>query len=154
MRNFVRAKAPCANAVSLQYSRDPANQACSDFVTVELIEHFVPSTAVEVVRDVVNARLSIAGRQDLDAYELLADGIFASRKQVDGQVAPDLAKTDRIRQSGRSREKRRERRGLELRKAQRVMDECIDHCAIAAQPIERRTRWFKTRVQDVLARWT
>jgi hypothetical protein len=56
-----------------------------DFVAVDLIQHFVSSTGVEIVGDAVDARFVIALYQDLDSCELLAHGIFAARKQVDGQ---------------------------------------------------------------------
>ena len=70
--------------MSFQHRGDPPKQTRSDFAAVDLIEHFVSSTGVEIVGDVVYARFVIALYQDLDSFELLAHGIFAARKQVDG----------------------------------------------------------------------
>jgi hypothetical protein len=55
-------------------SRDPAKQACPDFVAVDLIEHFVSSTGIEIVGDAVDAGVAIALYQEWDSFELLAHG--------------------------------------------------------------------------------
>ena len=104
--------------LSFQHRRDPAKQPRQDFSAVDLIEHFTSSTQVKIVRDVADACFVIALNQDLGAFELLTHGIFAARKQVDGQVGAYLAKTDRIGQSPRSSEKRCIGRGLKLCKTQ------------------------------------
>src|SRR5205807_1262427 len=104
----------------------PAKQACPDFVTIDLVEHFVSSTGVEIVGDVVDAHCVIAVYQEPDFFELLAHWVFAARKQVDGQVVACLAKTDRVGQPGCSSQNRCKERGLKLREAQWVVDEYID----------------------------
>src|SRR5262245_18559402 len=102
--SFLVTAVPVPNVrLSLQHRRDPAEQARMDFVAVDLIEHFVSSSGVEIVGDVVNARFTIAVYQDLESFESLAHGIFTARQQVDGQVGPYLAKTDRVRQPVLSR---------------------------------------------------
>jgi hypothetical protein len=45
---------------AFQYSRDPTEQSCPDFAAVNLIEHFVSSTGVEIVGDAIDARFAIA----------------------------------------------------------------------------------------------
>lgn len=76
--------------LSFQHRRDPAEQVSQDFGAVNLIEHFMSSTGIEIVRDVAQARFVIT--QDLNAFELLTHGIFAARKEIDGQVCAHLAK--------------------------------------------------------------
>jgi hypothetical protein len=44
----------------------------------------------------VDARLAVAGHQELDPCELLAHGILAARKEIDGQVVAYPTKTDWI----------------------------------------------------------
>src|ERR1700754_1321184 len=124
-------------------------QVRPDFAAIDLIEHFVSPTGVKIMGDVVDARSAIAVHQQLDSFELLAHRIVAARKKVDGQVVAYVAKTDRIGQPARSRQKRRKGRGLKFSKAQRIVDEGIDNCAVAAQPIERGPRWLKASVQYV-----
>jgi hypothetical protein len=51
---------------------------CPDFVAVDLIEHFVSSTGVEVMGDADDPRFLIALYQDPDSLELLAHRIFAT----------------------------------------------------------------------------
>jgi hypothetical protein len=92
--------------LSFDHRSDPGEQARSHFFLVDLIEHFVSSAGVEIVGDDAFARFAIAGHQQVDAFELLAHGIFTTRKEVDGQVIAYLAKTDRVGQSGRRRQKR------------------------------------------------
>jgi len=45
---------------SLNRPRDPAKQECPDLVAVDLIEHFVSSTGIEIVGDAVDAGIAIA----------------------------------------------------------------------------------------------
>jgi hypothetical protein len=47
-----------------------------------------------MVADIANTRLAIAIDKETDALQLLADRVFAARKQVDGQILAYLAKTE------------------------------------------------------------
>lgn len=69
---------PVRTCSSFQHRREPSKQVCTDFVAVDLIEHFVSSTGVEVVRDVVDARFAIAIYQQLNSFELLTHWVFAA----------------------------------------------------------------------------
>src|SRR6266566_2803134 len=75
---FVRPEELRARLPSFQHRSDPAKQVCLDFDAVDFIEHFVPTPKVEIVGDVVDARIAIALDQDLDSFELLPYGIFAA----------------------------------------------------------------------------
>ena len=81
---------------TLQCGNDPVQQMSADLAAVDLIEHFVPAARVEIVRNVGDARLAIPVHQDADALELLAHWIVTAGKQVDGKIAADPAKTNRI----------------------------------------------------------
>src|SRR5262249_2233748 len=142
-----------SRALPLQHGRDPSKQTTLHLVAVDLIEHLVSAARVEVVGDPADARPVIAVYQDLDSFELLAHGIFAAREEVDWQVMAYLAELDRIGQARRSCEKGCKRRGSKFSKAERVVDECIDNCGIAAQPIERGPRRLEGGVQNVGSRW-
>src|SRR5262249_8727213 len=117
----------------LERRGDPGNEPLPDLVTVGLVEHFVASAGVETSGDVAEARLAVAVHKELDPREVLAHGILAARKEIDGQVAADSAEADWIGQSFRGGEKRRLRSALEQREAQWVRDEGIDDRRIAAQ---------------------
>ena len=64
--------------LSFQHRRDPAKQVSQDLGTADLIEHFVPSTGIEIVRDVAQARFVIVLYQDLHSFEVLTHGIIAA----------------------------------------------------------------------------
>src|SRR5215469_9976333 len=142
----------CLAVVSFQHGVDPAKQVGYDFVTVDFVQHFVTSTWVEVMGDVVDASVVIARYEDLYSFKLLAHRIFAARKQVNGQIWEYLAKVHRIGQPTRGSEKRSKGRGPKLRKAKWVVDECVDHCGVPAQPIERRPRRLEGGIQNVCSR--
>src|SRR5262245_40233294 len=82
--------------IAPELARDPAEQASSDFIAIDLVEHFVSTSRVEVVAHIGEARLPIPLDQEPDALESLADGIVAAREHVDGDVAPDPAQSGRI----------------------------------------------------------
>jgi hypothetical protein len=82
--------------LSRQHRKDPVKQASPDFAPVDLVEHFVPSTGVEIVGDIRDVCFVIKLNQNPDSFELLAHGIFAAGKKVDRQVAAYLAKIGRI----------------------------------------------------------
>ena len=79
---------------------DPAKKIRTDFVTVDLVEHFVSSTSVEIVGDITDTRRPIALYKDGHSFQLLADRIIVSRKYIDRQIVRTLTKTDRIGQPG------------------------------------------------------
>jgi len=85
----------CLAVVSFQQSVDPAKHVGYDFVTVDFVQHFVASTRIKVMRDVVDASVAIARYEDLYPFKLLANRIFTAGKQVNGQIWAYLAKVDR-----------------------------------------------------------
>src|SRR6266446_3943916 len=96
--SLINAKISCdgrpvkpALLLSVQHRKDPRQEICPDFIAVDLIQHFVPSTGIELVRNVVESRFFVSENQGIDSFELLADGIFGSRQHVDRQVFSYLA---------------------------------------------------------------
>lgn len=85
-------------------SGDPPKEIRPDFVTVDLVEHFVSSTRIEIVGDITDTCGTIALYQGRHTFELLADGIFTPRKHVDRQILANLTKTNWVGQLGRSSE--------------------------------------------------
>ena len=91
---------------------DPRKKICTDLITIDPVEHFVSSTRITIMGDINDTRCAISREKDPHGFELVADGILAARKYIDGQIVADLAKTDRIGQLGGRGEKRFARRRL------------------------------------------
>jgi len=49
-----------------------------NFVAVNLVEHFVSPTGIEVVRNVVETGFAIALHKHIDPFSLLTHGVFAA----------------------------------------------------------------------------
>jgi len=56
----------------------------TNFRTIDLIEHLVPSAWVKIMRDVVNASGTVALDQNTKSFQPLAHRIITYRKQIDG----------------------------------------------------------------------
>jgi hypothetical protein len=82
----------------------PVEQVSSDFVAVDLVEHFVSSARVEMVRDVSNACRAVTIYKGLHSAELLAHGVVAAREQVDRQTGTYPPKVGQVGQSRRGRQ--------------------------------------------------
>ena len=105
------------SGVLLSLSENPVEHSFPDFDPVDLIKHFVSSASIEFVRDIRDARFSIALNEESDSLELLANGIFAAGKNINGQVTPDFAQICRITYPLGGGEKRFEGCRLKLCKA-------------------------------------
>ena len=52
----------------------------TNFHTIDLVEHFVPSPRVEIMRDVLNASGTVALDQNTKSFQPLAHRIITPRK--------------------------------------------------------------------------
>src|ERR1700683_1320352 len=77
-------------------SAHPTEEIDSNFVTVNLVEHFVPAGRIVIVINVLDTRRSVSIRENSDTFELQSNRIFRARKHIDRQVLADLAKTNWI----------------------------------------------------------
>src|SRR5262245_4671954 len=64
--------------------RNPAKQPSHYLRSIDLVEHLMAPTGIEVVRSIFDARFTITIDQEFDSLQLLANRIFASRKQING----------------------------------------------------------------------
>jgi hypothetical protein len=60
----------------------PNQELRSNLATVELIEHFVPSTFVEIIGDSAHPRFAVALAKGANAFQLLPDWVLAAREQI------------------------------------------------------------------------
>ena len=84
----------------------------------------MPAAAIEIVRDVIETRPTVSLHQAGQAFQLLADGIFASREEIDRQIGADLRKRCGKGEPGSRGKKGSERGRLKLRKAERSSRAC------------------------------
>jgi len=71
---------------SIEDAGDPDQEVCADFTTVDLIQHFVPSSRVRIKGDVTDSRFVIAIYQDADTGEPFPNGIVAAGEYVHRKV--------------------------------------------------------------------
>ncbi len=62
----------------------PKQQVRPDFIRINLIQHLMPSAMIEMVRDVRNPCAPIATHERPKTLQLLAHGVFAAGKEVNG----------------------------------------------------------------------
>src|SRR5271170_4393886 len=72
--------------------RNPKQKICSDFGRIDFVQHLMPLARVEMMRDIREACATIAAHEEPKALQLLANGVFAAGKEVNGQCAPNRAK--------------------------------------------------------------
>ena len=72
--------------------RNPKQEICSDFGGIDFIQHFMPPARIEMMRDIRETFATIAIHEEPNPFQLLAHGVFAAGKEVNGQRAPYRAK--------------------------------------------------------------
>jgi len=89
-----------------------------DLASVDLVQHLVSTAWIKIEGDVAQPGIAVAANQCAESSQLLSDGVFASGKQVDRQIAADLAECDRIVQPRRGAEEGNKRVGVKVFKTE------------------------------------
>ena len=123
-----------------------------DLATVDLVQHLVSTARIKLEGDVAQPGIAIAANQSAQPPQLLSDWVFASGKQIDRQIAADLAECGRIVQPRHSAEEGNKGVGMKFFKAEGISHERSNDRLIAAQPVERRARRLECGVEEVAGR--
>src|SRR5260221_5444723 len=99
----------------------------------------MPPARIEMMQDVREPCATIATHEEPKALQLLAHGVFAAGKEVNGQCAPYRAKAAGIGQFRSGGQEGLHRGRLECSKTKRVAHESVRDVGIAAQPIKWRS---------------
>src|SRR5258708_7133499 len=117
-------KGPLPNSPS-KNGRNPKQKICPDFDGIDFVQHLMPPTRIEMMRDVREACATIATHEDPRALQLPAHGVFAAGKEVNGQCARYRAKVAGIGQFRSGGQEGLHRGRLECSKTQRVAQESV-----------------------------